>query len=84
MDIDWQKKIIPFVLFVLVANPETFKLVRSIAGGWVASSYGVPTLPGLLLHALVFVILCHFVWKAVYGNKTSKYYMEGAEVQGCY
>lgn len=84
MDIDWQKKIIPFVLFVLVANPETFKLVRSIAGGWVASSYGVPTLPGLLLHALVFVVLCHFVWKAVYGRKTSNYYMEGSEVQGCY
>jgi hypothetical protein len=81
---DLQKKIIPFVLFVLVANPETFKLVRSILGGWVSSSYGVPTLPGLLLHALVFVVLCHFIWKAVYGARTSKYYMEGAEINSCY
>jgi hypothetical protein len=80
---DWQKKILPFVLFVILANPETFKIVRGILGNWVSSSYGVPTLPGLLLHALVFVVLGHFLWQAIYGAKTSRYYMEGAEIDSC-
>jgi hypothetical protein len=46
-------------------NPETFKLVRSIAGSCVASA------DGLFLHALVFVIVCHFVWQAGYELKPS-------------
>ena len=73
MDIDWTKKIVPFVIFFLVAHPETFKLVRSVAGGWVASTYGVPTNAGLLLHALVFVLLSTFVWRLVFGKSVSKY-----------
>jgi hypothetical protein len=75
MDIDWTKKILPFVIFFLVAHPETFKLVRSVAGGWVASTYGVPTNAGLLLHALVFVLLSTFAWRLVYGKSVSKYAM---------
>ncbi len=65
---DVQKKIIPFITFFVIANPETFKLVRSIAGNWVASADGCPTTAGLLLHALVFVIVCHFLWSMVYGK----------------
>jgi hypothetical protein len=68
---DVQKKIIPFITFFAIANPETFKLVRSIAGSWVASADGLPTTAGLLLHALVFVIVCHFVWQAGYELKPS-------------
>lgn len=64
-----QKKIVPFVVFFIVANPETFKLVRRILGGWVASADGLPSTAGLLLHALVYVILAHFVWRLVYGKK---------------
>ena len=74
MDIDWTKKVVPFVVFFLVAHPETFKLTRSIAGGWVASTYGVPTNLGLLLHALVYVLLATFAWRLVYGKKVSKYH----------
>ena len=62
---DLQKKAIPFLLFFLVANPVTFKAVASVLGSWVANSYGLPTQAGVLLHALVFVIVCHFVWRAV-------------------
>ena len=69
----WQKKIIPFVCFVIVASPETFKMTQAILGKWVASSYGVPTTAGLLLHALVFVLLSHFVWRMVWGQKRSSY-----------
>ena len=73
MDFNWQKKIVPFVVFFTVANPETFKLTRSLLGNWVANSYGLPTTAGLLLHALVFVIVAHFVWRLVWGKKVSKF-----------
>ena len=66
-----QKKIVPFAVFFVVANPATFKAVRGIAGSWVASADGLPTTAGLLLHALVFVIVAHFVWRLVWGSKKS-------------
>ena len=56
-------KIIPFAAFYIVANPATFKLVRQGLGGWVASADGVPTQAGLLLHAFVFLIVCHLLYK---------------------
>ena len=65
----WTRKILPFATFFAVAHPETFKLVRKLAGDWVASADGLPTTAGLLLHALVFVILVHFLWVLVYGPK---------------
>lgn len=73
MDVDWSKKVVPFVVFFLVAHPETFKLTRSVFGDWVGSTYGVPSNLGLLLHALVFVLLSTFVWRLVYGKRVSKY-----------
>jgi hypothetical protein len=75
---DVQKKIIPFITFFVIANPETFKLVRSIAGSWVASADGCPTTAGLLLHALVFVIVCHFLWTMVYSK--SGYELKPADI----
>lgn len=45
------------LLFYVVANPETFKLVRRIFGGWVSSPTGCPTLRGLALHAVVFLLI---------------------------
>ena len=74
MNVDWSKKVVPFIVFFLVANPETFKLTRSLLGSWVGSTYGVPSNLGLLLHALVFVLLATFVWRLVYGKKVSKYH----------
>ena len=68
---DFQKKIVPFAVFFVVANPATFKLTRSVAGSWVAAADGLPTTAGLLLHALVFVIVAHFVWRLVWGKKKS-------------
>lgn len=79
MSLNPRKKILPFLAFFIVANPETFKLVRSLAGDWVASSYGVPTTAGLLLHALVYVLLVTFLWRLVYGKK-SGYGMEGMDL----
>ena len=83
MTLNPRKKILPFILFFIVANPATFKLVRSVTGSWVASAEGLPTTLGLLLHALVFVLLCTFLWRLVYG-KRSKYGMEGMEIEETY
>jgi len=57
------KFILPLVLFFIFANPETFKLMRGILGGWVASPEGLPKQAGVLLHALVFVIVSKFLWR---------------------
>jgi len=71
MDFDPVKKLVPFAVFFVVANPATFKLTRSLAGSWVAAADGLPTTAGLLLHALVFVLVAHFVWRLVWGKKKS-------------
>jgi hypothetical protein len=65
--------ILPMIVFLVVANPKLFVLVRSVLGKWVASPEGLPTMAGLLLHSIVFVLLMHFLWKIVYGSKTSNY-----------
>ena len=49
--------VIPFVAYLIVANPATYKAVRGVAGGWVASADGLPTLAGLALHAVVLILL---------------------------
>lgn len=51
--------ILSAVIFFIIAHPETFKFVRRVAGEWVCSPSGCPTLFGLLLHAVVFFLI---VW----------------------
>ncbi len=55
--------VIPFLAYVLVANPATYKAVRGFLGNWVANAEGLATFPGLLLHALVFVLLVGFLMR---------------------
>ena len=50
-------QIIPFVTYVAVAHPATYKLTRKVLGDWVANSEGLATLKGVALHAVVFVLL---------------------------
>ena len=45
------------LLFFIVANPETFMIVRKLLGNWVANQYGTPTMYGLLFHAFVFMMI---------------------------
>jgi hypothetical protein len=47
------------LLFFIVANPETFTIVRRVLGTWVASPTGAPTVLGLILHSFVFMLI---VW----------------------
>jgi hypothetical protein len=53
----------PFVFFVALASPLAFKTTRGILGGSIAGPEGLPKLPGLLLHALVFVLIVGFIMK---------------------
>jgi hypothetical protein len=66
------KKIIPFATFVVLASPQSFELTRTLLGSWVATGECVPKLGGLLLHALVFIILTHLLWRFFYGPKTAR------------
>jgi len=45
--------------FFIVANPETFRLVRRVLGPMIATPTGCPSTMGLLVHTLVFVLV---VW----------------------
>lgn len=47
------------MIFFVVANPETFRAMRGIVGGWVSSPTGCPTIKGLALHTVVFMLV---VW----------------------
>lgn len=65
---------IPFVAYLIVANPATYKAVRGVAGGWVASAEGLPTMAGLALHAVVLVLLVTLIMRFL--PSKSKFSME--------
>jgi hypothetical protein len=51
------------VIYFLIANPMTYKIVDSILGTFfpVASASGCPTFAGLLFHTFVFFVVTYFV-----------------------
>ena len=51
------------VIAFLIFNPLLFKVVRSVLGGWVASADGLPSMAGLLVHALVFTAVLYLLMK---------------------
>jgi uncharacterized membrane protein YhiD involved in acid resistance len=55
--------IVPGAAFMIASSPETFKLMRKVAGNWVSSAEGVATLPGLFLHTLFFLLVLWLVGK---------------------
>jgi hypothetical protein len=62
--------IIPLILFVIFANPATFKAVRGVAGNWVATADGAGNLGGLILHGLLYIFLVGFLMRRIsfYGD----------------
>ncbi len=66
--------IVSALVFFIVANPETFKLVRRLVGSWVATPTGCPSMLGLFLHAVVFMLI---VWGMMNIKRES---MEGEEI----
>ena len=45
------------LLFFVIANPDTFRIVRKIFGSWVSTPTGCPSTKGLALHSLVFLLI---------------------------
>jgi type III secretory pathway component EscV len=45
------------LLFFVIANPATFRIVRKIFGKWVSTPTGCPSTYGLLLHSLVYLLI---------------------------
>lgn len=57
--------LIPLVLFIAFASPMTFKSVRGVLGGWVASPEGQAKFLGLLVHGILFVITVGYLMRRV-------------------
>jgi len=56
----WSISIYSAFLFLLVVNPFTYKVTQSIFGGVlgkIADANGNPTMVGILLHAIVFLLI---------------------------
>lgn len=52
---------IGILAFAAIASPAAFKATRGVFGHWVASQDGLATIPGLLLHGLVFVLIMSLI-----------------------
>lgn len=61
--------VISALTFFLVANPQTYILTRRLLGAGLASPNGSPTLMGLLIHSVVFLLV---VW-AMMNIRQEKY-----------
>lgn len=66
--------LLSILVFATLASPISYRTTRQM-GSWIADPLGVPTIPGLLLHGLVFVILMA-VLGALFG-KSSGYLTTG-------
>jgi len=58
------------LVFFIVANPQTYLFVRRVLGARIASPNGNPTLIGLLVHSLVFMLV---VWAMMNIKSREKY-----------
>ena len=68
-----QEKLITSIIsgltFFVIANPETFRLMRSILGSRIATPTGCPSTGGLILHSIVFILV---VWGMMNIKKEKK------------
>jgi len=60
--------LLAILVFAAVASPVSYRTTRQL-GSWVAGPDGTPTIPGLLLHGLVFVILMA-VLSSLFGRRS--------------
>ena len=72
-------QIIPFVAYIAVAHPATYKMTSNVLGSWIANSDGLATLSGVALHAVVYVLLVSLLMTLLaprasgFGHMTSYY-----------
>jgi hypothetical protein len=60
--------LLAILVFAAVASPMSYRTTRQL-GTWIADPVGTPTIPGLLLHGLVFVILMAILG-ALFGKRS--------------
>ena len=56
----WKISIFSAFIFILVVNPYTYILTQKILGGLlgkIAETNGCPTMRGLILHTIVYILL---------------------------
>lgn len=68
--------ILPVLVFSLIASPFMFSVTRCVAP-WIASPEGLATVPGLFVHALVFVLLLALLRVLFFRRAPSSYLSEG-------
>lgn len=59
----WQITAFSTLIFLIVVNPYTYKLVQSVLGpliGKIADTNGCPTGLGLTVHAVVFALIVRY------------------------
>ena len=58
----WQISIFSAFIFLLVSNPYTYKITNSIFSRFLGpvSTNGCPTMIGLLLHTVVYILLVRY------------------------
>jgi hypothetical protein len=66
--------------FFIIANPETFRLVRRILGPGIATPNGCPSTMGLFVHTLVFILV---VWGMMNVKKELPKIKQMAPSSGC-
>jgi hypothetical protein len=66
--------LLTILVFAALASPMAYRTTRQV-GSWIADVNGVPTIQGLLLHGLVFVIAMAILG-ALFG-RSSGYLSEG-------
>lgn len=56
----WQISLLSAIIFIVVVNPFTYKLTQQVLGGFlgkIAEPNGCPTMVGLVLHTIVYILL---------------------------
>jgi hypothetical protein len=69
--------------FFIIANPETFRLVRRVLGSRIATPTGCPSTLGLLVHTLVFILVVWGMMNIQKGSTTKKGCGCGEKKTGC-
>ena len=67
--------VLSVLIFSLIASPFMFKLTRQLAP-WIASPEGIASVPGLLAHGVVFVLLLSLL-RVIFFPRASSYLTEG-------
>lgn len=63
--------VLPLVAFMIFASPAAFRASRGIGGNWISSAEGLASIPGLLLHAFVFIAVVSFLMTRASGFATA-------------